>query len=105
MTPNNVMTVFIIQGMVIGVIGTIIGGLTGVITAINVETLVPYLEHLFGVKFFPPDVYVISDFPAELHWDDVLRITGASLIMSAVATLYPARRAAKTQPAEALSYE
>ncbi len=105
MTPNSVMGVFIVQGMVIGVIGTLLGGITGVITAINVETLVPYLENLFGVKFFPPDVYVISDFPAEMHWDDVFRITGMSLVISALATLYPARRAAKTQPAEALRYE
>ena len=105
MTPNNVMGVFIVQGMVIGVIGTLLGGITGVITAINVETLVPFFENLFGVKFFPPDVYVISDFPAEMHWDDVFKITGASLLMSAIATLYPARRAARTQPAEALRYE
>ncbi len=105
MTPRSVMAVFIVQGMLIGVIGTLLGGATGVLTSVNVETLVPWLEGLFGVQFFPADVYVISDFPAELHADDVFKVMTASLLMSAFATLYPAWRASRTQPAEALRYE
>ena len=105
MRPRGVMGIFMVQGMVIGVIGTLLGGLIGVVTALNVETLVPFLENLFHVQFFPADVYVISDFPAEMHWDDVIVVTLASLGMSAIATLYPASRASRTQPAEALRYE
>ncbi len=105
MSPKGIMGVFMVQGVIIGVIGTILGGITGIVTSLNIETLVPFFETLFGVKFFPADVYVISDFPAEMHWDDVIKITGASLIMSAVATLYPAWRGSRTQPAEALRYE
>lgn len=105
MRPRSVMGIFIVQGMVTGVIGTLLGGIIGVITALNIETLVPFLEGLFGVQFFPADVYVISEFPADMHWDDVIVVTLASLGMSAVATLYPASRAARTQPAEALRYE
>jgi lipoprotein-releasing system permease protein len=103
--PRSVMGIFIVQGMVIGVIGTLLGALTGVVTALNIETLVPFVENLFGVQFFPADVYVISDFPADMHWDDVIVVTLASLGMSALATLYPASRASRTQPAEALRYE
>jgi lipoprotein-releasing system permease protein len=99
------MGIFIVQGMLIGVIGTLLGGLTGVITSLNIQTIVPFLEHLLGVQFFPADVYVISDFPADMHWNDVIVVTLASLGMSAIATLYPASRASRTQPAEALRYE
>lgn len=105
MSPRSVMGVFMVQGTVIGIIGTILGTVTGVITSLNVETLVPFFENLFSIEFFPADVYVISDFPSELHWDDVLWITAASFIMSILATLYPAKRASKTQPADALRYE
>ncbi len=105
MSPKAIMGVFIVQGVVIGIIGTIAGGATGVVTSLNIETLVPFFEGLFGVQFFPADVYVISDFPAEMHWKDVIRITAASMFMSVLATLYPAWRAARTQPAEALRYE
>jgi lipoprotein-releasing system permease protein len=105
MSPRAVMGVFMVQGIVIGVIGTLLGALAGVLTSLNVETLVPMLEGLFGVQFFPADVYVISDFPAEMHWDDVIMVTIAALVMSTVATIYPAWRASRTQPAEALRYE
>jgi lipoprotein-releasing system permease protein len=105
LSPGGVMVVFMVQGIVIGVIGTSIGGLVGVITALNIETLVPALEQLFGIEFFPANIYVISDFPAELHWNDVTRVLGAALVMSLFATIYPAWRASRTQPAEALRYE
>ncbi|MDZ7841126.1 MAG: lipoprotein-releasing ABC transporter permease subunit [Gammaproteobacteria bacterium] len=105
MRPRGIMGIFIIQGMVVGVIGTLVGGAAGVVTALNIETLVPFLENLIGVQFFPADVYVISEFPADMQWDDVIVVTLASLGMSLLATLYPASRASRTQPAEALRYE
>jgi lipoprotein-releasing system permease protein len=105
MSPSSVMTVFITQGTLIGVIGTAIGAVLGVITAINIEQLVPFVERLLGIEFFPGDIYVISDFPAELHTDDVIKIVIMALILSLVATIYPAWRAARTQPAQALRYD
>jgi lipoprotein-releasing system permease protein len=104
-SPASVMAVFVVQGVVIGVIGTLLGGIAGVVTAINIETLVPAVERLLNIQFFPPDVYIISEFPAELRVPDVIRVLTVALIMSLVATLYPAWRAARTQPAEALRYE
>ncbi len=105
LSPRGVMGIFMAQGVVIGIVGTALGAVAGVLTSINIETLVPFFENLFGFKFFPPDVYVISDFPAEMHWFDVIVIVVVSLIMSALATLYPAWRAARIQPAQALRYE
>ena len=105
MSPRSVMGVFMVQGVVIGMIRTLIGGITGVVTALNIETLVPQVEAWFGIEFFPANIYVISDFPAEMHWNDVTRIISASLVMSLLATIYPAWRASRTQPAEALRYE
>ena len=103
--PLQVMAVFIVQGVVIGFGGTGVGGVLGVLTALNIETLVPWVEKLFGIEFFPASVYVISDFPAELKWPDVYLISGVSFLICLAATLYPAWRASRTQPAEALRYE
>lgn len=103
--PLSVMAVFIVQGVVIGFGGTVVGGALGVLTAINIETLVPWVENLFGIEFFPASVYVISDFPAQLRWPDVYLISGVSFLICLLATLYPAWRASRTQPAEALRYE
>ena len=103
--PLQVMVVFIVQGVVIGFGGTLVGGVLGVLTALNIETLVPWVENLFGIEFFPASVYVISDFPAQLKWPDVYLISGVSFLICLVATLYPAWRASRTQPAEALRYE
>lgn len=105
MSPASIMKVFMIQGSIIGVIGILLGGIFGVITALNVETIIPALENLFNTELFPLDVYVINDFPADLRWGDVARIIFAALAMSFLATLYPAWRAANVQPAEALRYE
>ncbi len=105
MRPRGIMGIFIIQGMVVGVVGTLAGGAAGIVTALNIETLVPFLENLIGFQFFPADVYVISEFPADMEWNDVIVVMLASLGMSALATLYPASRASRTQPAEALRYE
>ena len=104
-TPRSIMTIFIVQGSVIGTVGTLLGGVAGVLLALNVETIVPMIEHLFHVEFLSASVYYISELPSDLEWPDVFRICGVSLILSLVATLYPAWRAARTQPAEALRYE
>ncbi len=104
-SPRQVMGVFIIQGGVIGVIGTLIGTVCGVLLALNVESIVPFIEHLFGVHFLPPDIYYISKMPSDLHWMDVVHIGVVSLVLSLFATIYPAWRASRTQPAEALRYE
>jgi lipoprotein-releasing system permease protein len=73
--------------------------------ALNVETIVPAIEQMFQTKFLPADVYYISDLPSDLHTDDVIRIGLVAFLLSVLATLYPAWRAARTQPAEALRYE
>ena len=102
---GSIMMIFVILGVVLGITGTAVGGVLGILTALNVETIVPWLENLIGIEFFPANIYVISDFPAEMHWIDVTRVISASMIMSFFATLYPAYRASRTQPAEALRYE
>lgn len=104
-SPRSIMIIFMVQGTVIGFIGTLLGMLGGITLALNVETVVPFIEHIFHVEFMPADVYYISEFPSELHWDDVFQITGISFMLSILATLYPAWSASRTQPAEALRYE
>lgn len=104
-TPSSILGIFMVQGTVIGFIGTLLGLIGGVSLALNVETIVPAIENLFGVKFLPPDVYYISELPSELHWNDVTMITAVSFGISVLATLYPAWRASRTQPAESLRYE
>ena len=104
-SPKSIMKIFIIQGTLIGVIGILLGVIGGVWLASNVETIVPVIENLFHVKFLSPDVYYISDVPSDMHWNDVIFISIVAFMFSITATLYPAWRAAKTQPAEALRYE
>ncbi|ALG68099.1 lipoprotein-releasing ABC transporter permease subunit [Beggiatoa leptomitoformis] len=104
-TPLTIMAIFIVQGTLIGIFGTLLGLAGGISLALNVETIVPFIEHTFNVQFLPGDVYYISDLPSDLQWFDVYRITGMSLLISLLATLYPAWRASRTQPAEALRYE
>jgi lipoprotein-releasing system permease protein len=104
-TPRSVMAMFIVQGTAIGVIGVLLGLIGGVSLALNLETVVAFIERVFNVEFLPGSVYYISDLPSDLHWDDVGRITAVAFLLSVLATLYPAWRAARTQPAEALRYE
>ena len=104
-SPGSIMKIFIIQGVVIGVLGTALGVAGGVGLALNVETIVPAIEKFFNVEFLAADVYYISDVPSELHWQDVWVMASVSMGLSLLATLYPAWRAARTQPAEALRYE
>jgi lipoprotein-releasing system permease protein len=104
-SPRSIMQIFIVQGALIGVIGTVVGAIVGVIIALNIQTIVPLIEHVFGVQFLAKDVYYISDLPSHLEWFDVTVITVMSFVLSLLATLYPSWRAAKTNPAEALRYE
>ena len=104
-SPRSIMKIFIVQGALIGVIGTVSGAIFGVLIALNIETIVPFIEHVFNVQFLSKDVYYISDLPSELLWSDVATITVMSFVLSLLATLYPSWRAAKTNPAEALRYE
>jgi lipoprotein-releasing system permease protein len=104
-SPGSIMKIFIIQGVVIGVLGTALGVAGGLGLALNVETIVPAIESFFNVEFLAADVYYISEVPSELHWKDVWVMASMSMGLSLLATLYPAWRAARTHPAEALRYE
>jgi lipoprotein-releasing system permease protein len=104
-SPATIMRVFIVQGTIIGAVGTLLGAIGGISLALNVETLVPAIERLFHVQFLSPDVYYISELPSDMHWSDVGRITAVAFLLSLLATIYPAWRASRTQPAEALRYE
>lgn len=105
MTPLAVMGIFIVLGTIIGLSGTLLGGVGGVLLAWNVETVVPAIESLFGVHFLSADVYYISELPSKLIWSDVYRITGVAFALSILATIYPAWQASRIKPAEELRYE
>ncbi len=104
-TPRQIMGIFVVQGTVIGVFGTLVGGVLGVVAALNVSTLVGWVERVSGQHIFTSDVYFISNLPSELQWPDVALICGAGLVLSFLATIYPAWRASQIQPAHALRYE
>ena len=105
LSPARVMGVFMVQGTTIGFVGTLLGVIAGVLLALNLEPIIASIEQLFGVHFLDPSIYYISELPSDVHASDVVLIAAAAFAMSVVATLYPAWRAANTQPAEALRYE
>ncbi len=104
-SPASIMTIFMIQGALIGMIGTAIGVVGGVLLALNVGTVLPALERMFNVQFLDKTVYYISELPSDLQRGDVVTIAAIALLLALVATIYPAWRAAKVNPAEALRYE
>ena len=104
-SPGSILRIFVIQGTLIGVIGLSLGIAGGVALALNVDTVVPFLERLLGIQFLAKDVYYISDLPSDLHAADVWIIAVTSFTLTVLATLYPSWRAARVNPAEALRYE
>ena len=103
--PNSILWIFMMQGMLIGIIGTISGVVLGVLIATHIDTIVPFIEHLFQVQFLAKDVYYISELPSQLVWHDVASIALMSLMLSFIATMYPSWRATKTNPADVLRHE
>ncbi len=103
--PRDVMKIFIIQGALIGVIGTLAGLLLGVLVAINIDVIIPAIESTLGFKFLSKDVYYISDLPSDLQLKDVIAVSVTAFVLTLLATIYPSLRAAATNPAEALRYE
>ncbi len=104
-SPRSIMGIFMVQGTLIGFIGTLLGIVGGVSLALNLDTVVPFVERLFGFHILDPGIYYISELPSDLHWDDVWTIVGVAFVLGLVSTLYPAWRASRVQPAEALRYE
>jgi lipoprotein-releasing system permease protein len=105
LTPRGVMQVFVVQGTLIGVIGTVLGVIGGIVLTLNLEHILKAIEALAGVKLLPEDVYYITGLPTDLQASDVTIIAIVALVMAFFATIYPAWRAARTAPAEALRYE
>jgi lipoprotein-releasing system permease protein len=103
--PGSVMRIFVVQGALIGVAGTLLGAAAGVPLAVHAGNIMPALESVFGFSLLPADVYYISRLPSELRWMQVVTVTGIALVLCLLSTLYPSLRAARTEPAEALRYE
>ncbi len=103
--PGTVRGVFMVQGMFVGVVGILVGAVGGVLLAINLPAIADWIERTFHVQILSPDVYYISELPSRLQWSDVGWVCATAFVLSLLATIYPARRAARTHPAQALRYE
>ena len=104
-SPRSIMKIFMVQGALVGLMGTALGVAAGVLVAFNIDVIVPFIEHALGVQFLSKDIYQISSVPSDLRWDDVSKIGGVAIVLAFVATLYPSWAAARVKPAEALRYE
>ena len=104
-SPQSVMGIFMVQGVIVGASGILIGVIGGVALATNLPGLIKWIEHTFHVEFLSPDVYYISEVPSDMHWHDVGWIAGIAFVFCLLATIYPAWRASRTHPAAALRYE
>jgi lipoprotein-releasing system permease protein len=104
-TSNSIMKIFILQGVIIGTIGTILGCLGGLTVALNLESVSLFIEKTFGFKFLPGDVYYLNVLPSQVNYGDVAVIVIATMLISFLATIYPSRHASRLDPAEALRYE
>jgi lipoprotein-releasing system permease protein len=104
-SPRSIMKIFMVQGTLVGLLGAGLGVLLGVTVALNVDVIVPFIERVLGVHFLSQEVYLISEMPSELVWNDVAWIGGVAVLLSFFATIYPSWSASRTRPAEALRYE
>jgi lipoprotein-releasing system permease protein len=103
--PKRVARIFLVQGAMIGFLGTAGGVALGLVCALNIDVIVPWLESTFRFKIMPGDIYYVTEIPSEVHWFDVLSIPAVAFLVAILATLYPARRAASVAPADALRYD
>jgi lipoprotein-releasing system permease protein len=103
--PGSIMAIFVVQGALVGLLGTFAGVALGVMVALNVGGLVAWIEGLFGFQVLPQGIYFISYLPSDLHLEDVVTIGVVSCVLALVATLYPSLRAARVRPVEALRHE
>ena len=104
-SPKSIMKIFMIQGALVGLLGTVAGVGCGVLVALNVDVIVPFIERLLGVQFLSRDIYLISALPSDLRWPDVYKIGGMAVVLAFAATIYPSYSASRVRPAEALRYE
>jgi len=104
-SPASILAIFIIQGALVGTLGTLIGVAGGLALAYNIDTVVPFVEHLLGVQFLDKSVYYISELPSQVQQGDVVLVALIAFVLTLLATLYPSWRAARINPAEALRYE
>jgi len=104
-SPSSIMGIFVVQGAAVGVIGTLVGVGLGLLVALNIDVIVPALEHAFHASFLPKDIYLISKMPSDPRESDIMPIALISLVLAFLATIYPSWRASRVNPAEALRYE
>jgi lipoprotein-releasing system permease protein len=104
-SPRSIMKIFVVQGTLVGLLGSALGVLLGVTVALNVDLIVPFIERLFGIQFLSKEIYLISEIPSELRWPDVASIGGLAVLLAFLATLYPSWAGARVKPAQALRYE
>jgi lipoprotein-releasing system permease protein len=104
-SPASILAIFVIQGALVGTVGTLLGVAGGLALALNIETVVPFIERMFGIQFLDKSVYYISELPSQVQTGDVVLVAAIALVLTLLATLYPSWRAARVNPAEALRYE